>query len=392
MREFRKVQRLWRLLVTISLAVLVAGPPLVAAGPNSQCTEDIQLIGGEGCSAPCCFQEPPYSGHYVFAHESVEAIDIRNNPASVVSVSFPKLRAVEKRARISYNQPGSVTRISFPAMATAGAVEIVSNPGLVEIDLSRLSALDNDENDAYLKVQSNGALETLDVSLLERVFAGEAGSAYIHLRYNPALQEIDFPILRTVEAMEDYAEAYVFIQSNDMVRHVGMNDLRRLSGGSQSISWIVIDELPQLEELSFSQLTELLPTGGVNDFSELTIGHSPNLVDFAFPSLERVTLLQLSGLKGTRRAMFPRLSELQYLWVFRSCENFDSTLKMYICSEQPLVDTLFGNDDGLCGPTGYLLHSSNPDNEAECDLSDVCESFTPETTECRCGTVGLCSP
>lgn len=380
------------LIAMIPLTGLLAGPPLAAAGPPSQCTEDIQLVSGGGCSAPCCFQDPPASGHYTFTHQSVESIDIRNNPASVVSVSFPNLQTVEKRVRISYNQPGSITRISFPALATAGAVDIVSNPGLVEIDLPRLSAIDNDENDAYLKVQSNAALETLTVPLLTQVLASDAGSAYIHLRYNPVLPEIDFPILRSLEAAEDYGEAYVFIQSNDAVQHVGMNDLRRLSAGSQSISWIVIDEMPELEGLSFSQLTELLPTGGAYDFSELTIGHAPKLTDFVFPSLERVTVLQLTGLKGTRRAMFPRLSEVQYLWVFRSCENLDSTLKMYICSEQPIMDVLLNNDDGLCGPTGYRLHSSNPDNEAECDASEVCASFTPETTECSCGVVGLCSP
>jgi hypothetical protein len=378
-------------MVMVPLAVLVAGlPQAVAAAPGSQCTEDVELVNGAGCFAPCCFQDPPNSGHYVFAHGDVEEIYIRGNDSSVVSVSFPNLQSVEREVRISYNQPASITSISFPSLTTAGALEVIGNPGLVEIDLPRLSSLHNEDDSAYLEIQSNAALETLNAPLLNRVVASEAGSAYVQIRYNQVLEEIDLPLLRTVEATEDYAEAYVFIQSNDLVRQVSMDDLRRLSAGSESISYMVIDELPQLEELSFPQLTELLPTGGPYDFSELTIGHSPNLTDFVFPSLERVTLLQLTGLKGTSRAMFPRLSELQYLWVFRSCADFDSTLKMYVCSDQPLYDFTFNNDDGLCGPTGYMLHSSSSYNEAACDSSGVCESFTPELDECRCDAVGLC--
>lgn len=393
MQKSDERQRFWRIVAMIPLAIFVLALPLTAAGPPAaQCTDDIELINGDGCSAPCCYQDPPNSGHYVFAHHGVEEVDIRGNSASVVSVSFPNLQSVERRVRISYNQPGSITHMSFPSMAATGALEVIGNPGLIEIDLPHLSSIENSENSAYLKVQSNAALQTLNAPLLDHVVASEAGSAYIQLRYNPALEVIDFPLLRTVAALEDYSEAYVFIQSNDMVRQISMDDLRRLSAGVDSISWVVIDELPQLEALSFPQLTELLPTGGAYDFSELTIGHTPKLTAFVFPSLERVTVLQLSGLKGTHQAMFPRLSEVQYLWVFRSCLDADSTLKMYICNDEPIMDVLLNNDDGLCGPTGYRLHSSNADNEAECDGSSVCESFTPELTECRCGAVGLCTP
>jgi len=391
MQKLSQVRRLWQLMAMIPLAVFVVDPPqAVAAPPGSQCTEDVELINGEGCFAPCCFQDPPSSGHYFFAHESVEKVDIRGNTSSVVSVSFPNLQSVEKSVRISYNQPGAVTEISLPSLVTAGALEIVNNPGLLEVDLPNLSSLLNAEYAAYLKIQSNDALKTLSTPRLARVVASEAGSAYIQIRYNQTLEDIDFPLLRTIEAAEDYSEAYVFIQRNDVVRRIGMDDLQRLSGGSQSISWLVIDDLLQLEQISFSHLTELLPTGGAADFSELTIGHSPNLTELVFPSLERVTVLQLSSLKGTRRAMFPRLSELDYLWVFRSCEDTNSTLKMYICSEPSIADVWLNNDDGLCGPTGYMLHSSSSDDEAACDASDVCESFTPELTECRCDAVGLC--
>lgn len=393
MQRSSKALRFWRFVALIPLTVFVAVPLQAAAGgPGGQCTEDIEILNDTGCFAPCCVEDPPHSGHYVFAHSGVETIDIRGNSSNVLSVSFPNLQSVEGRVRISYNQPGALTTISFPSLAAAGALEILSNPGLVELDLPHLMSIDNSESSAFLKVQSNAALTTLETPLLARVVASEGGSAYIQLRYNSVLEEIDFPLLRTVEALDDYSEAYVFISDNDAVRSLSMNDLRRLSAGSESISYLVIDDLPQLEQLAFSQLTELLPTGGEYDFSEVTVGHCPKLTDFAFPSLERVTVLQLSGLKGTRRAMFPRLSELQYLWVFRSCETFDSSLKMYVCSAEPLIDALFNNDDGLCGPSGYQLHSSNPGNEALCDASSVCQSFTPEVTECSCGAVGLCIP
>ena len=59
--------------------------------------------------------------------------------------------------------------------------------------------------------------------------------------------------------------------------------------------------------------------------------------------------------------MFPNLRELQYLWVFRSCETPESTLKMYICSEQTIMDLTLNNDDGQCGPNGYMLYSINPE-------------------------------
>lgn len=385
--------RRWSPAVLTLVAAALMGSPLLAAGPpGSQCTEDIELINDQGCSAPCCVQDPPSSGHYTFIHQDVEGIDIRGNSSNVASLSFPDLRSVDGKVRISYNQVGAVETIAFPSLTTVGSLEVVANPGLTEVDLPRLSSIDNDEDEAFLKIQSNGLLSTLNIPLLSQVVAREAGSAYIQLRYNPLLEDIDLPLLRTVEALEDYAEAYVFIQGNDLVRRVGMDDLRRLSAGAQSISWLVIDDLLSLEDLAFSQLTELLPTGGENDFSELTIGHAPNLTEFAFPSLQRVTVLQLSGLKGTHRAMFPRLAEVQYLWVFRSCQDMDSTLKMYVCSDPPITDILLNNDDGLCGPTGYRLYSSSSADEAVCDSSSVCESFVPEPTECKCGAVGLCMP
>lgn len=382
-----------RLLVWVPLALLVLGvPPMAAAVPGGQCTEDIALINGAGCFAPCCTQDPPNSGNYVFAHAAVEQVDIRSNPASVASVSFPNLQSVERGVRISYNQPGSMTSISFPALKTAGAIEIASNPSLVAIDLPMLSSIDSEDYSAYLRVQSNPSLTVLNTPRLDSIFASQAGSAYLQVRYNSALEGVDFPLLRTLAAEEEYGEAYIFISSNDAMRSISMGDLRRLSAGAQSISYLVLDDLPQLETLSFPQLTELLPTGGPYDFSELTVGHSPNLEEFVFPSLERVTLLQLTGLKGTRQAKFPRLGELEYLWIFRSCQDPYSTLKIYTCTEQPLLDVLFNNDDGLCGPTGYQLHSTNPYNLAECDASPFCQSFTPALTECQCGSVGLCLP
>lgn len=393
MQKTSQTRRSPWLMTVLALAVLVVAPFQVAmAQPGSQCTDDIGLVFGNGCSSPCCYQDPPGSGHYVFQHWNVEKIDVRSNPASVLSVSFPNLQSVDGRVRISYNDPGAVTQVSFPSLATAGALEIVGNPGLTAIDLPHLSSIDNDESDAFLKVQSNAALTTLNVPMLSTVVASEAGSAYVQLRYNTVLEEIAFPLLRSVAAGEDYGEAYVFISDNDAVRHVDMDDLRRLSAGAQSISYLVIDDNPLLDQLSFSQLTELLPTGGPYDFSELTVGHSPSLTDFVFPSLERVTVLQLSGLKSTRRAMFPRLTELDYLWVFRSCEDYESSLKMYLCSADPIGDILLNNDDGLCGPSGYMLSSPNLDDQAACDASSVCETFTPEPTECSCGAVGLCVP
>ena len=277
------------------LNLILIGAAQAATGP--QCTEDIILINGEDCMTPCCYQDPPNSGHYTFRHNTVEKIDIRGNSADVLSVSFPNLVSVEKFIRISYNQPGSITKISFPSLRTTGALEIIGNPGLVEVNLPRLGSIDNDESAAYLKIQSNANLKILSAPRVHNISASEYGNAFIQIRYNQALEEIEFPILRTIEAGDDYSEAYVFIQNNDLVRHINMNGLQRLSAGFESISWIVIDEMLNLELLSFHQLTELLPTGGAYNFSELTIGHSPRLSEFVFPNLERVSLLQLSSLK-----------------------------------------------------------------------------------------------
>jgi len=372
-----------------ALTLSLASWALMAQGPP--CDEDIILINGAGCASPCCYQDPANSGHLVFRHKAVERIDIRGNPASILSVAFPNLVSVEKSIRISYNQPGAVASISFPALRSAGSIEIAGNSGLVEVDLPRLMVIDNEDYDAFLKIQSNANLQSLNVPLLERVSASQAGTGYIQIKYNHALPSIDLPLLKTVEAMEDYGEAYIFIQGNDGAQHVDMKSLRRLSAGFESISYLIIDDMLTLEEISFQNLTELLPTGGPYNFNEITIGHSPQLDAFVFPSLERVSLLQLSGLKGTSRAMFPKLSELDYLWVFRSCADPDSTLKMYVCGEQPIMDTLFNNDDGLCGPTGYMLYSENLDNAAACDASPVCQSFIPDVNECKCNSPGLCT-
>lgn len=360
-------------------------------GPPQQCTEEILLINDQGCSTPCCYQSPPNSGHYVFTHVSVEEVDIRNNSANVVSVSFPNLVSVENRIRISFNDPGSVTHISFPSLRTAGAIEVNNNPGLVNLDLHMLMRIENDEDDAYLNVQSNSSLTSLNAPLLMSVIAYEAGSAYLEVNSNTVLPGIDFPSLRTIEAMEDYGEAYLYVGGNDLAQSVSLPKLIRLSGGIDSISYLIVDDMLSLEQLSFPQLTELLPTGGPYDFSELTVGHSPQLTEFVFPKLKRVSLLQLTGLKGTSRAMFPNLTELQYLWVFGSCSDPTSTLKMYVCSTETLMDVSLVDGDGLCGPTGYMLYSENPENAAACDASDVCQSFEPGVGECKCGSPGLCT-
>jgi len=368
---------------------LILGFPGLAQGPP--CDEDIILVNDAGCSTPCCFQEPPNSGHYVFRHETVEKIDIRGNSAAVKSLSFPNLTNVEKFIRISFNDSDAISRISFPALQSAGSLEITNNPGLTQVDLPRLMVIENDESDGYLKIQSNINLVAVNAPVLQAIEASEAGNAYLQIRYNPALEAIDFPHLNALAAGEDFGEAYIFIQGNQAAESVSMDRLRYLSAGVESISYLIIDEMFNLQRLSFPQLKELLPAGGPSDFSELTVGHSPNLTEFVFPALERVTLLQLSGLKGTRKAMFPKLAELDYLWVFRSCDNPNSTLKMYICSEGPLVDVLFNNDDGLCGENGYMLYSANPSLLAECDARDVCSTFIPDVTDCKCGSPGLCT-
>lgn len=381
----------FQMLGAMALAAFVTVPGVSgqSGGPGAQCDDDIVLFNNQGCSSPCCSQSPPNSGHYVFPHKNVENVDIRAN-SSVLSVSFPNLQAVAKRLRISYNYPGAITSISLPALFTAGAIDISNNPSLGALDLPHLSSIANDEYEAYLRVQSNASLTTLSVPKLDRVIASEAGSAFVHVRYNPLLTAVELPLLRSIEAWEDYSEAYLFVSNNDSVGTIAMDNLQRLAGGSQSISYLVIFDMPQLTELSFPQLTELLPTGSADDFSELTVGTSPNLGEFVFPSLERVTLLQLSGLKGTHRAMFPRLSELQYLWLFRNCQDEQSSLKIYLCSDEPVMDMLFGNDDGLCGPSGYMLYSPNAENQAECEANSFCEPFVPEVTECRCNAVGTC--
>ena len=372
--------RVYLLLLTLSLVGFAQGPP--------NCTEDISLINGEGGSTPCSYQDPPNSGNYVFTHSAVEKINIRGNDANIVSLSFPNLVSVEKSIRIAYNQPGAITQISFPSLRTAGSVQIDNNPGLVSIDLPHLMSIMNDERDAYLRIQSNDNLETFSTPLLEGISSGQ--TAYLQVRYNPVLETIDFPHLRTLEATDDYGEAYVFIGNNDTVQTLSMNNLQRLSAGWESISYLIVDDMLNLEQISFPQLTELLPDGGAYNFNELTVGHCPRLVEFVFPKLERVSVLQLSSLESTRKVMFPNLRELEYLWVWRSCENAESTLKMYICSEQSIGDIYF-SDNGLCGPAGYMLYSINPDNAAACDAYDTCQSFTPEVTDCHCGAPGLCT-
>jgi hypothetical protein len=369
---------------------LIASAASSQAGPGQQCTEDIVLVNDQGCSTPCCVQSPPGSGQYVFLHTEVESIDIRNNSAAVVSVSFPNLVSVAGRIRISYNQPGAVASASFPSLRSAGAIDVTSNPGLVQLELPRLRTIVNDEDDAFLKLQSNPSLTVLDASALRSVSATEAGSAYLEVDSNGALGDIDFPSLQTIEALEDYAEAYLAISRNDLAHSVSMDSLRLLRAGSGSISYLIVDDMLSMQHLSFPQLTELLPTGGLDDFSELTVGHSPQLTEFVFPKLRRVSLLQLTGLQGTSRAMFPSLKELQYLWVFGSCADPTSTLQMTICSMETLMDVVF-DDNGLCGPAGYMLSSENPLNAALCDLSDVCQSFVPGIGECKCGSPGLCS-
>jgi len=369
--------------------LILSTTTVLAQGPR--CDEDIILINDQGCASPCCIQDPPGSGNYVFLHDAVEKIDIRGNTANVVSVSFPNLVSVEKSIRISFNQPGAITSISFPSLQSAGLLEIQNNTGLQSVDLPRLMVLENEDGDANLRIQSNVNLQIMHLPLLGRVSAPEAGSAYVQIRYNHALDAIDLPMLRMVAAGDDFGEAYVFISDNDGAHSVSMNNLQRLSAGTESISYLIVDDMVSMTELSFPKLQELLPTGGPSDFSELTVGHSPQLTDFVFPSLERVSLVQLSGLEGTRRAMFPKLSELQYLWVFRSCEDAFSTLKIYLCGDETLMDLLLNNDDGLCGAQGYMLTSVNPENTAACDASDVCQSFVPESNECKCNSPGLCT-
>ncbi len=383
----------FRILGIMALAAFVMVPSVSsqAGGPGAQCDDDIVLFQDQGCSSPCCTQSPANSGHYVFAHQSVENVDIRAN-SNVLSVSFPNLQSVENRLRITYNYTGAIASISLPSLFTAGAIDISNNPSLVGLDLPHLSSIVNNEWEAFLRVQGNDSLTTLNVPRLDRVIASEAGSAYVQVRYNPLLPAVEFPLLRSIEAWEDYAEAYLFIADNESVGHITMNDLRRLAGGSQSISYVVVFDLPQLTEMSFSQLTEILPAGGEYDFSELTVGDAPNLGDFVFPSLERVTVLQLIGLKSSHRAMFPRLSDLDYLWLFRNCQDEQSSLKIFLCNAEPIMDTLFGNNEGLCGPSGYMLSSPNAENQAACDASSVCQSFVPEPTECQCNAVGLCLP
>ena len=177
------------LLLTFASLALFAHP---AVGQN--CSDDIVLVNGTGCSTPCCTQSPPGSGNYVFKHRQVESIDIRNNPSSVVSVSFPNLESVEKRIRISFNQPGAVTSISFPALRTAGAIEIVDNDGLVSLDLPRLMAIENEDFDAYLRVERNTNLASMNAPLLRSITAIEAGSAYLEISLNQALPDIDLPL------------------------------------------------------------------------------------------------------------------------------------------------------------------------------------------------------
>ena len=355
-----------------------------------QCTEDIILINDSGCASPCCYQSPANSGHYVFNHTSVEKIDIRGN-ANVLSVSFPNLTYVEKYIRISYNQPGAVASISFPKLQTAANIEIVNNPGLEAVDFPRLMAVDSYDYNARLKIQSNANLASFNAPMLERISANEDGTAFMEFRYNHALETLDFPILRTVETNDDYGEAYVFISRNDMLRSVSMDRLMRLSAGVDAISYLIIDDLPELASISFSNLVEILPAGGPDDFSELTVGHNPRLLEFAFPRLERVSLLQLSSLQGTRKAMFPNLAELDYFWAFRNCADPASSLKLYICNQTPIMDFYLAGDSS-CGPAGYQLYTPDATNTAECDASPICESFTPEITDCHCGSPGLCTP
>jgi len=360
----------------------------VAQGPN--CTEDISLISGEGCASPCCYQDPPNSGHYVFSHSAVEKIDIRNNGANILSLSFPNLASVEKTIRISYNQPGSIQSISFPALRTAGSLEIRNNPGLVTVDLPRLRSIANDEQDASFRIQSNENLLSLNTPTLDSVLSTGNGHALIQIRYNSLLETIDFPLLRTVEVTDDYGEAYIIIGENDLLQSLHMDHLQRLVSGGESISYLVLSDMPNLNEISFSQFNEFLPVDGEYNFNELTIIDCPSLTEFVFPSLERVTLLQLGTLAGNEKGMFPSLSELEYLWLWRTCSSPDDTFKLYICSEQSIMD-LYIYDNGTCGPSGYLLYSENLDNAAECDASEICQSFIPDVTDCKCGSPGLCT-
>ena len=250
-------------------------------------------------------------------------------------------------------------------------------------------AIENEDYDAYLRVQSNANLASMHVSLLRSITAVEAGSAYLDISNNQALPNIDLPLLKVVMTFDDYGEAYVYVANNFAVRQMNMA-LQSLVGGEEAISYFIVYDMAQLEHLALPHLVELLPTGGPYDFSEVTIGKCPGLTEFVLPRLKRVSLLQLIELKGTTRAMFPSLESLQYFWIWRSCANANSTLKIYICGVEDIMDVLLDNSDGLCGPTGYMMYSENPNNTAECAASSICQPFYPGPGECQCGSPGSC--
>jgi hypothetical protein len=366
-----------------SAAVFVANLSY-AAGPM-QCPETIELINDQGCFTQCCTQSPPNSGHYVFEHTNVEKVDIRGNSSGVKSLSFPNLQSIENTARISYNQADTINSISFASLRNAGSIEIVNNPGLNNVELPMLQTVISENYGAKLKIQSNAALQAFNAPLLSKVIASEAGTAFIEFRYNHALTQINLSKLVSVESSEDdYGEAYIFISSNNAVKSINMNNLTRLTAGIESISYLIIDSMPELEQISFSSLTELLPSGGEYNFNELTIGHSPKLAEVEFPMLERVSLLQISSMSETSAVKFPRLTELDYLWAFNNCENQNNSMKMYICNDDQPIGDFYLSDNGQCGMASYELYSPNTNDQTACEASGICQTFTPPASEFVC--------
>ena len=375
-----------RLLTLILLALFCWTQPVTA----QSCTDDIVIVSDVGCDDSCCYEYPIGSGHYYFTHVTVDNIDIRTNSSAIQSVTFSNLVSVEQRIRISYNQAGALKSVSFPSLRVAGKIEMVSNPSLIFVDLPQIMSIDGENQDAYLRVQSNPSLTWLNVPMLRDVVASEAGSAYVDVDYNGALNAVDLPRLQSVRTSDEYGEAYIYIGDNPSAQRVNLGSLARLVGGEDSISYLIVYEMAALRELSCPRLVELLPAGGADDFSEVTIGNCPLLTEFVMPKLQRVSLLQLIELKGTHRAMFPSLSELQYLWVWRSCAGTGVPLELYVCGDS-LVDVMLDDGDGLCSPGGYRLASESSLANAYCEASEICETFSPGPGECSCGSPGTCS-
>lgn len=175
---------------TITGALIIGGEPSSTNGDNGLADlsglHNLMSVGG---TLVISFSGTSLHGLEQLA--SVGGLDIANNPNLVDISALEGLTSVSERLRLSGNPV--LTEISFPALSTAGALEITDHDLLTSISLPLLEAL---SPTAGMVIAAAPALTTLDLPRLE-----SPGSALV-LQGLSSLGSVSFPELVSVSDSE----------------------------------------------------------------------------------------------------------------------------------------------------------------------------------------------